>query len=204
MDDVIAMFDDPQSDIHGRFLKYVVEPLGNLEIARRLHLEYVEGTRLDHDRENRTSGVYVQTSFTHDERGQPIYPRLRGVRALITNLLVNTTGPIVRGLHEFDVNWEYLQQHATLLDAMYHQYLIETEYYQEIVQEIHEMQASLTGTSSAEIRLAAGLEMTHDVLRSHLQINLQLSKNHLPYHTRIPLPLKTSSAVKDRELLKYV
>ena len=167
LEEVVRILHD-KDDVHRKFLKTVVEPLGNLEIARRLHLEYVEGTPLDHDAENRKSGIYVQPSFRHDVEGGLIYPRLRGVRALITDILVNSAQPLIQGLDEFDVNWEYLVNHAIILDQMYRRYCWKPENDPCILEEIERYQNFLTGAKSPELRFLTWVSMDSGILRLHV------------------------------------
>lgn len=159
----------------GRFWKNLVEHGGFLETARRLHREYVLGESLNHDEENQRSGMYLHESLHRDEHGQIVTPELRGIRALIADILINTAGPFLRAVNEFQAARAYMKQYAAEFLSLYQTYVLDTATNQALIAEVTTLKEYTAAAAAAllEQRLQEDISPLIAALESLLAPNLE-------------------------------
>lgn len=123
--DVHDIAEHNSDSVSGRFGKRAVEHIGNLETARRLHLQYVRGQTHDEQTLSEKSGIYLGIATLRDASGNIIPPRLIGTQALIADILANSGKGALLAADEFLSAREYLWRHADQFQFLYSEYLLD-------------------------------------------------------------------------------
>lgn len=144
-----------QETVAGRFWKNVVEQVGNVETARRLHERLFTDQNRDETAINADTHIYVHHSVRVDPDGQPLQPRLIGSQAAIADILANAGAGAIKAAREFLSVRRYLWRHQDQFRSLYQEYLLEAETNAQLFGEICAMKQHTAAAAQHRTRQAA-------------------------------------------------